>query len=55
MSEDFGGDVFHTAEWNHAAILKDKTVAVMGTGASGSQVIPEIAKDISAGCSSKGM
>lgn len=39
----FAGDVFHTAAWRHDVTLADKHVAVIGTGASAIQVIPEIA------------
>lgn len=39
----FGGDTFHTAQWPHDIVLPDKRVAVVGTGASAIQVIPEIA------------
>jgi cation diffusion facilitator CzcD-associated flavoprotein CzcO len=41
---DFGGTVMHTAQWDHSADLAGKRVAVIGTGASGVQVIPELAK-----------
>ncbi len=33
----------HTARWDHAADLRGKRVAVIGTGASAVQVIPSIA------------
>ncbi|MDT5173647.1 MAG: hypothetical protein QOG37_898 [Mycobacterium sp.] len=41
---DFGGTLMHTAQWDHAVDLTGKRVAVLGTGASGVQVIPELAK-----------
>ena len=41
---DFGGPIMHTAQWNHAVDLAGKRVAVIGTGASGVQVVPELAK-----------
>lgn len=41
---DFGGAVMHTAQWDHDLTLAGKTVAVIGTGASGIQVVPELAK-----------
>lgn len=41
---DFGGTVMHTAQWDHSVDLTGQRVAVIGTGASGVQVIPEIAK-----------
>lgn len=40
--EDFPGDVFHSARWNHDYDLAGKRVAVVGTGASAIQIIPEI-------------
>jgi cation diffusion facilitator CzcD-associated flavoprotein CzcO len=43
---DFEGEVFHTARWNHACDLRGLDVAVIGTGASAIQVIPEIAPDV---------
>jgi cation diffusion facilitator CzcD-associated flavoprotein CzcO len=39
---DFKGTVFHSARWNHAYDLKGKNVAVIGTGASAIQFVPEI-------------
>jgi cation diffusion facilitator CzcD-associated flavoprotein CzcO len=41
---DFGGAIMHTAQWNHTVELAAKRVAVVGTGASGVQVVPELAK-----------
>lgn len=44
--EDFTGDIHHTALWPHDGVdIKDKTVAVIGTGSSGIQSIPHIAAD----------
>ncbi|MBW8482454.1 flavin-containing monooxygenase [Actinomadura parmotrematis] len=40
---DFAGAVVHTARWDHGLDLAGRRVAVVGTGASGLQVIPEIA------------
>ena len=39
---DFPGEVFHSARWNHDFDLTGKRVAVVGTGASAIQIIPEI-------------
>lgn len=39
----FAGDVLHTARWNNRVNLRDKRVAVIGTGASAIQVVPAIA------------
>ncbi|SDC41915.1 flavin-containing monooxygenase [Actinokineospora iranica] len=40
---DFPGEVFHSARWNHGYDLTGKRVAVVGTGASAVQFVPEIA------------
>ncbi|SUA48631.1 4-hydroxyacetophenone monooxygenase [Nocardia africana] len=42
--KNFGGTVFHSAQWDHDCSLAGKKVAVIGTGASAIQFIPEIAK-----------
>src|SRR5439155_8639757 len=42
--EDFGGHEFHTAQWDHDYDLRGKRVAVVGTGASAVQFVPEIAE-----------
>ncbi|MBI3227490.1 MAG: NAD(P)/FAD-dependent oxidoreductase [Mycolicibacterium cosmeticum] len=41
--ETFAGTTLHTARWDHDADLTGKRVAVIGTGASAVQLIPEIA------------
>ncbi len=41
--DEFAGTVFHSAEWDHAHELIDSRVAVIGTGASAIQFVPEIA------------
>ncbi len=41
--ESFAGPTFHSAAWNHDLDLRGKRVAVIGTGASAVQFIPEIA------------
>lgn len=38
----FAGEVFHTADWNHGYELAGKRVAVIGTGASAVQIVPQI-------------
>jgi cation diffusion facilitator CzcD-associated flavoprotein CzcO len=40
--EKFEGPAFHSARWDHAADLTGKSVAVVGTGASAIQFVPEI-------------
>lgn len=44
--EDFAGQVFHTARWDHSVTLAGKRVAVIGTGASAIQVVPSIAATV---------
>jgi cation diffusion facilitator CzcD-associated flavoprotein CzcO len=42
-AESFAGRSFHSAEWDHDYELAGKRVAVVGTGASAVQFVPEIA------------
>jgi len=46
--ETFAGPAFHSARWRHDVDLSGKRVAVIGTGASAVQFVPEIAKDVEA-------
>lgn len=41
---DFAGPSFHTARWPADLDVSDKRVAVIGTGATGYQMVPELAK-----------
>ncbi|MEM6438411.1 MAG: NAD(P)/FAD-dependent oxidoreductase [Pseudomonadota bacterium] len=41
--ESFPGTRFHSARWDHDAVLRGKRVAVIGTGASAVQFVPQIA------------
>jgi cation diffusion facilitator CzcD-associated flavoprotein CzcO len=41
---DFTGPSWHSARWDHATDLAGQRVAVVGTGASAIQFVPEIAK-----------
>src|SRR5262245_56261704 len=41
--DEFAGPLFHSAEWDHDLDLAGKRVAVIGTGASAIQFVPEIA------------
>ncbi|MFL6629651.1 MAG: flavin-containing monooxygenase [Vitreoscilla sp.] len=43
----FAGPVFHSARWDHGADLRGKRVAVIGTGASAIQFVPELARTAS--------
>jgi cation diffusion facilitator CzcD-associated flavoprotein CzcO len=40
--DSFSGPTFHSAEWDHSVNLAGKRVAVIGTGASAIQFVPEI-------------
>jgi cation diffusion facilitator CzcD-associated flavoprotein CzcO len=41
--DSFHGETFHSARWNHEYDLTGKRVAIIGTGASAIQIVPEIA------------
>jgi cyclohexanone monooxygenase len=42
--DDFQGEIFHSARWDHGVDLGGLRVAVIGTGASSIQLVPEVAK-----------
>ncbi len=42
----FGGRIIHTADWDDAYSFTGRRAAVIGTGSTGVQVIPELAKDV---------
>jgi cyclohexanone monooxygenase len=42
--EPFAGTLMHTARWDHSVDLADARVAVLGTGSTASQLVPEVAK-----------
>jgi cation diffusion facilitator CzcD-associated flavoprotein CzcO len=43
--ERFEGKQWHTARWNHQVQLKGKRVAVIGSGATAAQIVPELVKE----------
>ena len=44
--EQYEGQQWHTAQWpDTCPSFRDKSIAVVGTGASGIQIIPELAKE----------
>ncbi len=45
--ETFNGPAFHSAHWDHKTDFTDKHVAVVGSGASTIQFLPEVAKQAS--------
>jgi len=47
-AEQFAGDAWHTARWNHEVSLRGKRVGVIGTGASAYQVVPAILSEADA-------
>jgi cation diffusion facilitator CzcD-associated flavoprotein CzcO len=44
--ETFAGHTFHSARWDHGHDLRGRRVAVIGTGASAVQFVPEIAPQV---------
>jgi cation diffusion facilitator CzcD-associated flavoprotein CzcO len=44
--DDFEGETWHSARWNHDYDLRGKRVAVVGTGASAVQFVPKIAPEV---------
>ncbi|MDQ6834586.1 MAG: NAD(P)/FAD-dependent oxidoreductase [Actinomycetota bacterium] len=45
-SERFQGRIFHSAQWQHDHDLRGRKVAVVGTGASAIQFVPEIQPEV---------
>ena len=45
-ADDFAGDIFHSAHWPQGLDLKDKRVAVIGTGATAMQLVPNIVDEV---------
>lgn len=41
-----GGPAFHSAQWDHTVDLTGKRVAMIGTGASAIQIVPEIVEQV---------
>ncbi|OBF22644.1 4-hydroxyacetophenone monooxygenase [Mycobacterium kubicae] len=44
--DEFAGAAFHSAEWDHSVDLTGKRVAIIGTGASAIQIVPEIVGEV---------
>ncbi|HEY2501513.1 MAG TPA: NAD(P)/FAD-dependent oxidoreductase [Mycobacterium sp.] len=42
--EPFTGTVMHSSRWDHSVSLEGARVAVLGTGSTASQLVPEVAK-----------
>lgn len=45
-ADTFAGHAFHSARWDHEHDLRGRRVAVIGTGASAVQFVPEIAPEV---------
>ncbi|MFH8990903.1 flavin-containing monooxygenase [Streptomyces sp. NPDC017940] len=45
--DSFPGKVFHSARWDHDYDLRGKRVAMVGTGASAIQIVPQIQREVS--------
>jgi cation diffusion facilitator CzcD-associated flavoprotein CzcO len=45
--DSFKGKKIHSAQWDHSYDFRGKRVAVIGTGASAIQIIPELVKEVS--------
>jgi cation diffusion facilitator CzcD-associated flavoprotein CzcO len=43
--ENFKGEMWHSARWNHTSALKGKRVAVVGNGCSAAQLVPYVTKE----------
>jgi cation diffusion facilitator CzcD-associated flavoprotein CzcO len=43
--DGFGGDSWHSTEWNHDVQLAGKRVALVGSAAAAVQIVPEVAKE----------
>ncbi|WP_280186818.1 MULTISPECIES: flavin-containing monooxygenase [Nocardia] len=41
---EFAGAAFHSARWDHSVEWAGRDVAVIGTGSSGAQIVPELAR-----------
>ncbi|QFG20583.1 NAD(P)/FAD-dependent oxidoreductase [Actinomadura sp. WMMB 499] len=44
--ESFAGPSFHSARWDHGTDLRGRRVALIGTGASAIQIVPELAREV---------
>ena len=43
---EYSGHKIHSARWDHEYDFRDKKVAVIGTGASAVQIVPELVKEV---------
>ncbi|KAJ4157737.1 hypothetical protein NW754_009386 [Fusarium falciforme] len=45
-AESFQGKMFHSARWDDSIEVKNKNIVVLGNGASATQFVPELVKDV---------
>ena len=45
--QNFGGRMFHSANWDHSFDFRDKNVVVVGNGCSANQFVPHLVKHAS--------
>lgn len=45
--DDFEGSMFHTAKWDHKVDYRNRRVALLGTGSTGTQLAPSVAREAS--------
>jgi 4-hydroxyacetophenone monooxygenase len=43
--QNFKGPMFHTAHWDHSVDYRNKRVALLGTGSTGTQLAPAVARE----------
>lgn len=48
--DTYKGHIIHSAKWDHSIDFSGKKVAIIGTGASSIQIIPELAKQVDQLC-----
>jgi len=44
--DDFEGDCFHSARWDHSVSLSDKRVGIVGTGSTAVQIVGAVVDDV---------
>jgi cation diffusion facilitator CzcD-associated flavoprotein CzcO len=45
-ASDFEGNMFHSARWDDSVNFKNKNVVVLGNGASATQFVPQLVKEV---------
>lgn len=46
--DQFGGEIFHSARWDHSIDLTDKRIGIIGSGSTGVQIISALAGKVAA-------